>query len=383
MSQRLRVGWMVDTLSCDTAGTERQILGMLERLDRTRFEPTLFALRSSPWLEMNTLPCPTRTFSYRGFLKLSFPAVVASVRRAIDEEACDIVHAFFDESIFVAALALRRSRARPALLASRRDLGLGAEKPWYHAVFPAIRRRIERSCAGVVVNAEAIRRHLVDVDRIPESVIQVVPNGVAVPPQSAPPPGLLVHTPSDTIWAMIAANLKPVKRIDTVIRALAIIRLRAPQVQLRLAILGDGEQRHALQELARSLDVADRVHLVGTVPRATDWLQHGHIGVLSSEREGLSNAILEYLSCGLPVAATDVGGNSELVDDDCGVLVKPGDAEALAHAILPWLRDESLRRAKGRAALEKVRKRFSWERTMTALERFYNEIGTRTANSGS
>jgi glycosyltransferase involved in cell wall biosynthesis len=287
------------------------------------------------------------------------------------------VHTFFEEAIFVAALAIRGSRARPALLASRRDLGLGAEEPWYHALFPLIRRRIERGCAGIVVNAEAIRRRLVDVDRIPDGLIRVIPNGVTVPPPTSPPPELLARAPAGSVWAMIAASLRPVKRLDTAIRAVGIVHARAPELPVQLAILGEGEERPRLEALARTLGVADRVHLVGRMPRATDWLQHGHMGLLSSQREGLSNAILEYLSCGLPVAATAVGGNGEMVDDACGILVPAGDAAALADAIIPWIRDEALRREKGRAALERVRNRYSWERTMALLEDFYVDVDAR------
>ena len=116
---------------------------------------------------------------------------------------------------------------------------------------------------------------------------------------------------------------------------------------------------------------------MGSVDNVTSYLQYSDIGVLCSDKEGLSNAILEYMACGLPVVATDVGGNSELVDKDNGFLVPPGDPPALAKALYSLIESTELRRRMGAASLDKVKQNYTWEKVIPLWEEYYEGLVRR------
>jgi glycosyltransferase involved in cell wall biosynthesis len=129
------------------------------------------------------------------------------------------------------------------------------------------------------------------------------------------------------------ARLAPWKGVDVLIRALAAVREQAPK--LRLLIVGDGDERAALERLAAPLD--GTVRFLGEVERerALAVLEGADILALCSAYEGLSHVLLEGMAAGKPVVASAVGGNLELVrDEDNGLLVPYGDADALGAALL-------------------------------------------------
>jgi glycosyltransferase involved in cell wall biosynthesis len=104
--------------------------------------------------------------------------------------------------------------------------------------------------------------------------------------------------------------------------------------------------------------------------------------VLCSDREGLSNAILEYMAYGLPVVATAVGGNPELVNGDNGALVPAADADALTHALAELVDDANGRESRGARARLDVERDFSWPRAIGALEDYYHELAGQPARGG-
>src|SRR5688572_6187336 len=123
----MKIAFIIDTISCDTAGTQKQLLETIRRLNRNEFEPELICLWESRWMTSNTLPCPCTVLGYRGFIKTDFPNVVRRLANLISSRKIDIVQSFFEDSIFVAALGATFARPRPILLSSRRDIGLGKE----------------------------------------------------------------------------------------------------------------------------------------------------------------------------------------------------------------------------------------------------------------
>jgi glycosyltransferase involved in cell wall biosynthesis len=98
------------------------------------------------------------------------------------------------------------------------------------------------------------------------------------------------------------------------------------------------------------------------------------IAVLCSDREGLSNAILEAMAAGLPVVATNVGGNGELVDGTSGILVPRGDTGKLAGALGALIVDDERRQQLGARARARVAGQFSWESAMAQLTTWYDQL---------
>jgi L-malate glycosyltransferase len=375
----MKIGYLIDTIATDTAGTQKQLLEIIRRLDEREFAPELICLWESPWMLENSLPCPLTVLGYRGFLKANFPSVVRRLAAVIDAHGIDVIQTFFEDSIFVAALGEACARTSPVLLSSRRDIGLGAgRQPWYHRLFSAALPLVNRRFRGIVANCEQVRQYAARRERTPLDKIKVVYNGVTLPASvPAPIPTVFVEHPA-SVWIGLTANLTPVKRQDLLIRALASITRGGIDPQAHVLLLGEGPQCSKLEQLAQSCGVGHLVHFAGAVTDIGSYLRHLHIGVLCSDREGLSNAILEYMAFGLPVVATEVGGNSELVSAQNGIRVPANDVESLAHALSTLIADAALRARLGEASLQRVRGEFSWEGSMSELQAYYRSV-VRTA----
>lgn len=366
---KIRVAYLIDTVASAAAGTEAQLLETIRRLDRERFEPLLICLRGSPWLASNGFPCPIEVLDYTGFLKPGFPRVVLRLRSLLRSRGIQVLQTFFEDPIFVAFFAAGFSRTRPVLVSSRRDIGLGDGTPWYHALFKALLPLVNRRFDGILCNSANVREFVAANEKTPGGKFRVIANGVDVPPRTGPGSG---RDGESGLMIGIVANLKPVKRIDVFLKALAILADTVPN--FRAVVLGDGPEKDRLRRLSEDLGLSSRVDFRGSVSDVTPYLRLLDIGVLCSDREGLSNAILEYMASGLPVVATAVGGNTELVDGSNGFCVPPGDPDALAQALERLASDRELRKAMGRKSLEKVMDRFSWERSIRDLEAYYEEL---------
>jgi glycosyltransferase involved in cell wall biosynthesis len=152
--------------------------------------------------------------------------------------------------------------------------------------------------------------------------------------------------------SMVVANIRPVKRIDVAIEAFAQIAAHHPTA--RLSIVGGGDATE-LQALAARHGIAQRVEFTGRVADAGEHIAGFSVALLTSESEGFSNALMEYMQAGKPVICTDSGGNSELVEDGrSGYLCRIGDSAAVARRLDQLLADPDARRRMGEAARQRV-----------------------------
>jgi glycosyltransferase involved in cell wall biosynthesis len=175
-----------------------------------------------------------------------------------------------------------------------------------------------------------------------------------------------------------AGNLSWVKGQEFLLGALGL--LRASEVDFRLRIIGDGPERQRLLYTIRDLGLGDAVVLLGQLDetQVRDELRQADIFVLSSLSEGISNAALEAMSCGLPVVSTDVGGMAEAIRDGVeGRLVPPRDQEAMAEALAQLGGNRQLRLQMGAAARDRVVSQFSLERHITAWRELLDTVMQR------
>jgi len=143
----------------------------------------------------------------------------------------------------------------------------------------------------------------------------------------------------------------------------------------QLIIIGKGGEKDACQEIIESSGIQDVVSLPGAMDNVNEWLRCIDVFVLPSLGEGISNTILESMSTGLPVIATYVGGNPELVNDgETGVLVEPQNAESLASAMLKYAENTSLRAQHGTAARQEVDKKYSMEAMVKQYLHVYQSV---------
>ncbi|MBU0701853.1 glycosyltransferase [bacterium] len=165
-------------------------------------------------------------------------------------------------------------------------------------------------------------------------------------------------------------RLDPVKNFDIFIRSVEGVLREFPTVKFLL--IGDGPIREDLESIVSELDLRKHVIFLGERNDVVELLKIMDIFVLPSKSEGLSNTILEAMSAELPVIATDVGGNSELVvDGETGILIQPGDIFALSVAIINLLRDDEKRKKMGEAGFIRAREKFSIELMVKSYEELY------------
>ncbi len=188
------------------------------------------------------------------------------------------------------------------------------------------------------------------------------------------PPGFL---PADALVIGTVGRLAEVKDQATLVEGCAELLGKWPDAasRLRLVIVGDGALRADLERQATALGIGNRIWFAGDRADVPDLMRLFDLFVLPSLGEGISNTVLEAMASGLPVVATRVGGNPELVEEGrTGALVPVRDPDALADSMLAFLADDALRALCGVAARESVSRRFSWERCVEQYLCLYDEL---------
>jgi len=199
---------------------------------------------------------------------------------------------------------------------------------------------------SIIAVARGIKKDLIEHFRIPEDKITVLQNPIDIKElkrRAAEPVHCSWCTSKEGPLVIAVGRLVKLKGFDILIRAFA----QLPRgINARLIIIGDGEERLALQKLIEQLGLQDRVKLLGFQENPWKYMAYADVFVLSSLTEGLPNVIGEALALGIPVLATDCspGVREYLEDGKYGLLVPPGKSEALVQGIARLLSNELLRK---------------------------------------
>jgi len=299
----------------------------------------------------------------------------ALVRR----EGFDVLHTHTRRADFVAALGGRRAGAVVVstqhgqinldrfTLQVRRDLSAR-----FYAF--CLRRLFDRHVAVSAEIAAELRKRC----RVPAEKVTHIPNGVEAAPFIEAGRERLsfryeIGAPRWAVVATVVASLDS-KGHAGLLRAVA--RLAAEGLDLRLVVAGEG-QWGGPQIIAQAaeLGIADRLHLLGMRDDIPRVLAGSDLFVLPTPSEGLSLALLEAMAAALPVVATDVGGNPELVEPGrTGLLVPVGDEAALASALAELARNPARRRALGRAGRSRVTLEFTVDKMVDRYASLYEEL---------
>ena len=176
----------------------------------------------------------------------------------------------------------------------------------------------------------------------------------------------------DDVLAVFVGRVVPIKRLDLMLEALA--RARESEPRLRLAVVGDGDERPGLEALAERLGIGGAVEFLGYRRELRPLFAAADVAVLSSDNEGTPVSLIEAAAAGLPAVGTDAGGVREVVTEDTGTVVPKGDPEALAAALVELAGDPARRRAMGAAARERALGRYGAERLLRDVDALYREL---------
>ncbi len=365
---KIKILYLIDTITGPQAGTEKHILEVLKHIDKEKFEIHLGLLQTSQWLKENVLDVPHIILNFRGYWHPSFLRQIVKLVNYIRREQFQIVQCFFLEGNVVGVLSAKIARV-PHILAARRNLGY-----WNSPFRIYWLRLLKYFTSGYVANCQAVKEYVRTAEKVLPDKIQVLYNGVDLNYYNAPQSkGGGRIFPPDKIIVGLVANLKKIKGIQYFLEASRLVSVKRKDLQF--VIIGGGYEEERFKKMASRLGLEKTVCFLGIKEDIRPYLHSFDMAVNSSLTEGFSNSILEYLATGLPVIATKVGGNSELVEDGVnGFLVPPADSQALTDKILVLAENQELRNRFGQKGRKRAEEKFSLTRQMARLEEFYSDL---------
>jgi glycosyltransferase involved in cell wall biosynthesis len=383
---KIKVCYLIGTLS--TGGAEGQVVELIRRLDRGRFEPSLVLETGGGTDRVKGLVPDIKILRpnaklNRAVLKRAYHAQLALRRLCshLSQNRPDILHAFLPGSVIHASSA-RALRKVPLMIASRRSL-VDCYRP--NSRLAAIADMIATRAADFVLgNSEAIIQEVVHLDGVPESRTQVIYNGVDTERFSPlKMPGLhgeFGWSEENIVFGMVA-NFIPYKRHLDFVRAAAVIHDAVPRARFLLV----GEDRGQMPAVQKAIEEAGLAPYTRILPGTkTPELAFAAMDVYicTSETEGFSNVVLEAMATGLPVIATDVGGNREAVAEGMnGVLVPAHAPELIARAALELATNPDRLRQFALSSRSRAEELFSLQNMVHAHEDIYTQLMSQKRTS--
>lgn len=272
-------------------------------------------------------------------------------------ERPDVIHAHLRYATIWSAIASALTGI--PLVATLHEMPRTAGDPLRERLLESLMHTLlRRRAAGVIAVSEAAARAVIESGRLPRSLVRVVRNGAPPPP---PPMSSgqrarrrrSLGLPSGGPVLLSVSVLRPDKGLDVTIDAMPQVLARVPDATL--LVVGSGPAEAALRERAARQGVGDRCVFAGRRDDVEDLYPIADMLVHTSRREALPTVVLEAMTAGLPVVATDVGGTAELVTQGVtGVLVPPDSPGDVAGAVTILLEDPERARAIGREARLRV-----------------------------
>ena len=353
-------------------GSERQLTAIAKTLDRDKFDPHVGftydeGIRAA---DLRDAGIPVVRFPLRSFRSPSCLAATWRLGRYIQRNRISVVHPFDFPSVLF-AVPVSRVFGAPVVLASQRGELAFFSRPWQR-VFELM----DRIADGVVVNSHFLRRELMEFHGMPERRIHLCYNGIDT--IVFHPQGRCRTEPLKDADCVIGAVsvLRPEKSLDTLIRAFAAVRPHYSR--LKLAIVGDGDHRPGLLQLAGQLRVIEDCVFVPATKDVAEWYRSIDIYVLPSLTEAFSNSLMEAMACGCTPVATNVGGNPEVVrHGETGLLFPAGDVETLARELRRLIDDQVLRARLSDAASRLIEAEFTLDVASDRMGAIYQQYLSR------
>ena len=367
-SRKIKIAFIIDQFGI--GGTERQLTYLIEGLDPNQFECSLFLLRGNhknplgPVKHRIEMLNVYRLASFSGFFKL------LKFSNVLKKNSFDIIQTFFQDATIFGVLAARIAGTRKILI-SFRDLLF-----WATRTKLLVHKYVSLMADYFLVNSNAVSMQVIS--HFPSKSIKVIHNGISI---KGPTFGLSIKRDlcdefeldqNIPIITLVSNCNRRVKRVDLLIEAAAIV-LR--EESATFLIVGDGHLRAELEKRSQQLKISDSVKFLGTRGDIDRILAGSNIALNTSDSEGFSNSILEAMRAGLPVVASDVTGNRELViDGKSGHLFRPGNYRDLAEKLMFMIKNPKRATQFGRFGRKLVEEKYSLEQMILTHQDFYHTI---------
>jgi glycosyltransferase involved in cell wall biosynthesis len=371
MASVQRILYLYRSLGATYGGALVDLLNIVSRLDRSRYAPTVLLSRGdepSPRLrrlgvETVCLPLPALR---KGKSLPLLPFAVLRLARLLRARGIALVHVNDADDAAIAAMACRLVGI-PCVAHVRSEMA------------PNKFRKLRLQWPDLLVAvSEGVRQKAIQGGLPPERIATVY-SGIDPGRVRATGEGWRVRhacgLSPDTLVIGSVANIAPKKGYDVLIRAVAKARREIDGLACLIVGADDHGMRAGLQRLGDSLGLDGRLCFAGFQEKVGSYLDAMDVFVLASVDEGFGIVLLEAMACGRPVVATVVDGPPEIVEDGrSGLLVPPGDPEALAKALVELLHDPQRRASMGRRGRERVETVFSLDLQMRTLTGLYDHL---------
>jgi sugar transferase (PEP-CTERM/EpsH1 system associated) len=351
--------------SLQTGGMERLLVEFARHADRQRFRLDFFSLtdRGAPADDIEDLAWPVHCLGKASGFRWSAVCRLAKEFRRLNTQ---VVHTHNSGAMIYGALAARLAGV-PTVIHSRHGQRFGASRR-QNWTFATMSRLIDRVVGVSEDSAQQCLREGVSASRV-----RTIWNGIDLARFS-----FAGNQPNGP--AVLVARLVPEKDLPTLLRAVALLVQREPAFRLQVA--GNGPCLEETRQAIQQLGLTNHVQLLGERRDVPEILRQASLFVLPSRTEGISLTLLEAMACGLPIVATRVGGNAEVVEHGrTGWLVPAGDAEQMAEAITRVWRNPDESRRFGQAGRQRVERHFDVQRMVRNYEHLYREVlDERTKN---
>lgn len=368
----IRIAFIIDTIETPTGGTEKQLLLLLQHLDRSKFEPYLCVLQTSEWLQKQFDGCELVEIGVNSFKNPSSVINIFKFITFLKQRKIEIVQTYFAEGNKVGVVSGILAGVK-TIVSTRRNQGY-----WHNRLELFLLKILNKWVTCFLANSSNTKEWTTATEGIDPLRIEVIYNGLEIERYQRGEEDQRkafkekFGYSTDAVIVGIVANLRPVKDIDTFLHAAKIVHEQCPRVQF--IIIGEGPEYIRLEKLSADLGVASAVRFLGKRLDIPELLAAMDIGVLSSKSESFSNSIVEYLAACLPVVCTDVGGAREAVEDGVnGYVVSPEDPTAMADGIMKIIESDAFS-LMGQLGRNKAEALFSLAAIHDKYEKFYIEI---------
>jgi L-malate glycosyltransferase len=370
MNDKIKILYVIDHFDTSSGGTEGQLFNLIRNLDKNIFDPQVCVFRYiSDYFDKAWFPCPVFCQEIKSFYSFSTYARLIHLRDYIKNNNIKIVQTIFNDSAL--SLLLYTFGLNVKTISTRRDMGF-----WYTPAKLLILSMNARFVDKYLVNSCTVKKNVMEKERVPERKIKVIYNAHAMDRfGNQPDPDFLskYDIPPGSRIVGIVSNYRPVKRVGDLIKAFpSVCNVIKDAV---LVIIGDpGMYVHEYLDLTRELGIQEHVRVLGLIDRdkVISYLKWFNVGVMCSESEGLSNAIIEYMACGVPVIATDIPSNRELIESGkSGLLYPVGDIDVLSSELILVLEDKQFANRLTERSREQIRGKFDEGAIIKQYQEFY------------
>lgn len=353
------------------AGTEKHLLSIASNIDRRRFVPHVCCFYGSKKImesfEQRDVVC--EKFDMERIYGLKALTNVWRIRKYIKHNRIKILQTFHPNADVFGPIAGRLSGVS-VIISSRRDLGLYRKNI-------TVQKGINHFVQRMIASSKAVKKVIIEKENVSEDKVKVIYNGIDTeyykPERRKSSWRSRIGLQDSQFVVTIVANLYKIKGVEYFVRAASLIAQQIPES--RFIVIGDGTEKDYLMKLAITLGISEKIIFVGNIGNIKDYLTASDVYVCSSLSEGFSNSILEAMAMGLPVVATDVGGNREaIVDNESGFLVPSLDYRGIASKVIELYRNHDLKNEMGAKGRIIVEERFTFERMMREHEELYLDL---------